>query len=519
MSVTSLRWSPRSVLLLSLLLTVGLRVPFLPITFFNVDEAVSAVAAEAIRDGGLPYRDAIDHRGPLTYYAYAVVFALMGEGSMWAVHVGYLLIVLAMQVLVFGLGKWLHGAWCGAWAALAYGVFAWSNPFHEMWAAHTEWLLTLLSAGGLLMLLRHGQQAQVGYLLLMGVCWGLATLSKQVAVLECGAILGFWGWLRWREGKWRSWWGELAWIGLGGAVTLGGVAGYFWARGAWSDWVFYVWTYNTQYYMPEVTGLRRWENAIKLLGYFIVNKPLLLLLLGLAAWRLPRLWDLETFRREGWLWAWVGGSVLAALAGGRVFLHYLIPALAPLSLLSALGLMQLWDHRPGWLRRSQVLCLGSLGLLISLGTTFYTTAFLLKEDMSVTEFLPFVETIRAQSQPDEPIFVWGFAPELYYLSGRPPASRFSFCNVLTGYIPAGNESKVDTRYAIVPGVWDSLYQDLSRRWPSFIVDTQPANYREYGKFSLAEYPLGDWMEHRYILDSTFHREYPEAIFHLYRRQP
>jgi 4-amino-4-deoxy-L-arabinose transferase-like glycosyltransferase len=519
MSQVSFRWSPSLLLLLALLLALGLRLPFLSVTFFSVDEAVSAVAAESIRAGGLPYRDAIDHRGPLTYYAYAAIFALVGKASMGAVHLVYILLLLGIQGLLFVLGKWLRNAWLGAWAALCYGLFSWANPFHEMWAAHTEWLLTLFSVLAIWLLTRYWERPKASLLLLAGLGWGMAALSKQVAVLEMGAVLAFMTFVHARSRNWKQWFLEMSLIGLGFVAIMGAVVAYFWVNGAWEDWIFYVWTYNTQYYMPEVVGLRRWLNAAKLLGAFFLNKPLLLLLLGMAGWRLPRLRNPETFRQEGWLWAWTAGSLLAALAGGRVFLHYLIPALAPLSLLAALGLCQWWEHRPSWLSLRRGLLIGSLGLLISLGTTFHRYAYLLQGDASITEFEPFLETIRSQSKPDAPIFVWGFAPEFYYLTDRAPASRFSFCNVLTGHIPAGNEAKTDTRYAIVPGVWDTLYQDLSRQWPAFIIDTQPGDYRAYGKYPISQYPLGEWMAERYVFDTLFHQAHPEALFHLYRHLP
>jgi len=34
---------------------------------WNMDEAISACAAVSINLGGVPYRDAVDHRGPVTY--------------------------------------------------------------------------------------------------------------------------------------------------------------------------------------------------------------------------------------------------------------------------------------------------------------------------------------------------------------------------------------------------------------------------------------------------------------------
>src|SRR5262249_23572201 len=84
-------------LLFVLLALMRWPVPQRPI--LDVDESVSALIANAWLDGGVPYKDAIDQRGPVTYLIYAVVFALFGRGNMTAVHG-------ALLALIF-LATWL----------------------------------------------------------------------------------------------------------------------------------------------------------------------------------------------------------------------------------------------------------------------------------------------------------------------------------------------------------------------------------------------------------------------------
>ena len=89
------------------------RIPTAAIPTFNVDEAVSAVVAQEIAEGGLPYRDAIDHRGPLTYYFYALIFQLVGDWNMEAVHVAYALVLSLIALLLFWMDR-ETGLWGGA---------------------------------------------------------------------------------------------------------------------------------------------------------------------------------------------------------------------------------------------------------------------------------------------------------------------------------------------------------------------------------------------------------------------
>ncbi|MEM7367521.1 MAG: glycosyltransferase family 39 protein [Bacteroidota bacterium] len=506
--------TPTHILLcLILLLSLGLRLPFHHITFFSVDEAVSAVVGSSILEGGLPYKDAIDHRGPLTYYAYAGIFALTGSGDMAGVHTIYIWLYLGLSLGIWWIGKTSFSEKVGVWAALLFTVFSWANPFHEMWAAHTEWLLTAASLVGMgVWLNARGRWHRC---LLAGMLFGLCTLSKQVGALEVGAVLGYLVLRGWGANKDKrvGFTKEAGFLLLGWGVPMALTAWGFWWSGAWEDWVFYLWTYNTAYYMPEIEGIRRGMNTLKLFGAFFLHKWMLL---GVIAWTIyHRISKVGRHPRELWLICWVGAAFLEAMAGGRAFLHYLIPALIPLCLLGAVGIVHLLQRQKQkrWLKPMLI-----IGLVWPILVTGYHHSFMFHTDTSITEFEAIVEEIRSTTTEADQIFVWGFAPEIYVLSGRSPASRFSFCNVLTGHIPAGNESKEDTRYAIVPGSWDILMQELAHHPPTYIIDTQVADYRAYGKYPIGQYPLATLLEAEYELAQEFHQQHPEVIFDVYQRR-
>ena len=81
-----------------------LRTPSLPVKFYNVDEASSAVIANAIIDGKMPYQSAVEHRGPVTYYAYAIIFSLCGKNNMQAIHF-FLNVLIALEaILIYRIG-------------------------------------------------------------------------------------------------------------------------------------------------------------------------------------------------------------------------------------------------------------------------------------------------------------------------------------------------------------------------------------------------------------------------------
>ncbi len=71
--------------------------------------------------------------------------------------------------------------------------------------------------------------------------------------------------------------------------------------------------------------------------------------------------------------------------------------------------------------------------------------------------------------------------------------------MLTGLIPWENAG-VNTAYAVVPGTWELLMQDLIKNRPTVIVDTSPGNYRGYAKYPIHDFPpLDEYIKNYYEL--------------------
>ena len=76
-----------------------LRAPYASVPFFNVDEALIAVMADAILDGEILYRDVWEHQTPLSYFIYSLVFVLFGKNNMTAIHlfgIGWIILTALM---------------------------------------------------------------------------------------------------------------------------------------------------------------------------------------------------------------------------------------------------------------------------------------------------------------------------------------------------------------------------------------------------------------------------------------
>ncbi|RJP55900.1 MAG: hypothetical protein C4541_13405 [Candidatus Auribacter fodinae] len=119
--------------------------------------------------------------------------------------------------------------------------------------------------------------------------------------------------------------------------------------------------------------------------------------------------------------------------------------------------------------------------------------------------------LRAQTTKDDTLFVWGFCPELYYLSGRRPASRYIHCNFLVGDIcpyPYGpRPNNIQQRH------WDELFTDLNTSMPEYIIDISPSDYLFFGSNEIAKYP-----EFEAFLKNRYRMEKRMGSFVLYKKK-
>jgi hypothetical protein len=526
-----------SLLVLAALLYLGLRLPYLHIQFFNVDEAVSAVVGMAILDGGLPYVEAVDHRGPLTYGFFAVIFSLFGDWNMAAVQGVYTGLHLLMCALLYGIGRRIDQPWTGGWAALMYAVWVWVSPFFEMWPAHTEWLLTLCSVLGygayLIAPGRPGQRSWRRSLSLVGIglLFGLGFLSKQLGALEAGGIGGYLLLeLGFRQQNWRGLLTECGLMLVGWLLPLACLIVLYAQADALADLWFFGWEYNIRYYVGPQDWLTRLEYTIKLFPAFFLNKILLASLLGGSLWFFP--WreirqasgsqpaDASSGEALGWHWllpGWWLATWLEAMVGGRAFEHYLIPAIAPMTLLGAWVLMR-WQHELHAHKRlwqTTLLAVG-LGLLLPILQQWQQYKFMRPTDTSVIEFVDVAAYLKARTAPEDRLFVWGFAPQIYALSERRPASRFNFCTFLVGLVPGVKVAVETAPQYEVPGAWDKLRRDFEAHPPAYVIDA--TRYRPYFEaYPPERYPLGEWLARDYEVDPDYHFD-PEFPYRVWRRK-
>ena len=160
---------------IALFLTVFIRLRFADAPFER-DEGEYAYAGMMILRGQLPYADFYNMKLPGVYYFYALIFKLFGQ-SVAVVRYTLLFINLLTAFFVFKTAEnWFSRnlAW---WAS---GIFLLlSIGFHAQgWIANCEHFVNLFVAAGLVFLTKRWSPT---YLFLCGLMFGFATLMKQHA--------------------------------------------------------------------------------------------------------------------------------------------------------------------------------------------------------------------------------------------------------------------------------------------------------------------------------------------------
>lgn len=525
-------------------------VPSIPIR--DVDESVSALIAGTWLEGGVPYRDAIDQRGPVTYALYAAVFAVAGVYNMQAVHGLLLMLVLAAAFVTYRIARrgvlGPSGAAIGFVAAFLVATASFSYRRSQMLAFHTEWPMMLAVALAML-LVWHGLRRRVQHgggrsHAIAGGLFAIAFLSKQPGIFDAGAAAVFV--LLWQHRRGALLSRETVRVaGLLAAGFFGVLAAcgaYFALAGAWADFVYYYWTYNVEHYTAVVpmsdrlSGLDPFAHR----RHYLTANPLLLvggswtIAVALGGWIRRRRTDLRLLVAIWLVFAYFGASY-----SGRNFGHYFIQIIPAASLAAAFMIHDLWRLTSRIGRRwpampdLQVAARGAIILGVALAVALPIARFgddiawrkLWREPGSrgsraERDRQRLLEAIRARSSDADSIFVWGYYPELYVLAPRRPASRYSNTNYLTGLLPWANDDPgVDTSAHIVPGAWEILMAELEASRPRLVVDTAIGGHRAYGKYPVDGFPrLAGWLDANYRLEERVDDERGRPMAGLWARR-
>lgn len=543
--------------------------------FFNVDEGIGAVVADSILEGGVYYRDSIDQRGPVTYYIYALIFALFGKNNIFALHCGLILIIFGIAVFLYLIGVLIADRKTACWAVLFFAVFAHRFSASNMLAFHTEWCAIFFNTAGAYLFLKYLFKAGNIFIFFSGFSFGLAFFSKQPALLDFLTALFFCFIFNYIGGKKNTPASikPCIYMAAGFFLPVIIIVTYYCLNNALKDFWFYFWVYNNRYYVAAVPALQRIKIAffyfINPKGFLMVNYLLVLSFCAAGFIAVKRFFhNCKKLNRELlidlYFFFWGISAYIGASYTGRNYGHYFIMILPSFCLLGAKTMQGLFNSVNYYFNTNKykslsirvlliiVICFGMIfpviisadnkelahGLLsgrIVAGSKFlhfalwdYGNTLFSSEEFFAKRRLPLLQReldelvryMRRTGASYEKIFVWGFYPEIYALAGLMPASRYTYCNFLTGLLPWVNVGKeIDTSAGIVPGSWDIFMGEIKKNMPLYIVDTSFGNHKGYGKYPLYKFQtFFHFISNNYVMEKIIFRSDMRISFLLFKRK-
>ncbi len=445
------------------LLTVVTRLPSVLHPRAIDDEAIYAVVANEIVEGGKPYVDAVERKPPLLFWTYAGVFEVAGEYNWRALHVVALLWTLATMGGLYVIGRELFDRPTGLTAALLASVFGsfatWKNlafngeimmnlPLVWAWAiglgrSHSRFRPELLAAGALL---------------------GTAFLLKQPGAIAAVPLAIYLLLPSYRRSRGRAKGESVAQAAILTAGFLGAlasVATILAYQGILREASYWTVADHT---VPHVF----WEKGImQSLSFAAICLPLLIGT-ALALRGEGDLWADKTAERIA-LFGLLGASMIGAAAGARFYPHYYIQLLPPLVLLAAPAYAAVWRQKvqPRWWMPGPLIMQTWLALTVVAFFVLHWQGLAARRQPTVAG-----RYLAKNSAPNDRIFVWGQFPEIYLDAGRRPASRYIATFPLTGYVFGGRVPGLNTHDRIRLGVWDKLAVDFALHPPEYVIDTE-----------------------------------------------
>jgi 4-amino-4-deoxy-L-arabinose transferase-like glycosyltransferase len=522
-------------------LNLLLRVFYIRYDFVNGDEGVRALTAVRMLEGARLYADVVTDKPPGASLFYAEVFAVFGR-SMKAVHVAATVWNFGTSVVVYLIASQLYNKRIGLWAALLFVYFSTNYFTQDTMAANTELLMAMPYAAAFYFFMVSDQADKKGSehfayipLIAAGLLTGLATLFKQIGVLNLAffalyEVLSAW---KARSGlavSIRQCIARLSLIAVGFGVVLAGVAVWLKSMHALGDFWRNAFMLNMFYIDSEPANL--WVKFMlgRGLGFIFFNATLWTLAVW-AAWRSLRT-DRERRKdvvdeSDHAIALWCGVSLVAVIISGRFYGHYFIPALPGLSLLAAHGVQLLRSAlvEPAYRRRARV-GLAMLGVLFSIGLVrcHHRTAVLAYETATGTrtewsanwgmtkreqEAEVVSEYVRQRISPGDPLYIWGYAHDVYWRTGCRPASRYLTPYFIDGRFADAEATVSSSGAELRAEAAANLLDDLQRNKPGLILDVE-GNFK-----SLPYADLVDFIDQNYRYEGNAGLD-PSRPFHVLR---
>jgi hypothetical protein len=393
-----------------------------PPLWLNMDEGyATAMALRLVKDGGLPYTNAVDQRGPVMAWVYELAVQL---GGAFDLHVVRYTGLLFAELTVLGVFAATRAIRRGVGAGIAAFLFAlhlavFKNPFDSL-ALNGELIALPFILFGFAALARK----RVELLLLGGMLVTLGFFAKQTLGGHI-VVAAVWVLLP-SEDRVR----RFAWFAGGVLATCAVILSPYALTGELHTFRYYFTTYGRMAYLAPTTH----DDIVALTVSYYVRQYYGFLLLGGAL----LVWRSGLAARIAILNAVV--AIPETVLTGRPLWHYFLPFEALASIVVGLAIASrahlVSDRLEPFLRGAVALVLAVLLVVWPKGPSILMSGEpAMPHDSLDPAKEPLGRWLEAHTEADDRLFVWGFRADVHTSGRRWPASRFVYCIFQSGFTP------------------------------------------------------------------------------------
>jgi hypothetical protein len=490
---------------------------------FGRDQGEYAVIGSEVLAGKVAYRDVFDVKPPPTHLMHAAALALFGH-SMMAIRILDLAWQTATALLLFTLAR-AFGLSRGA-GHLAAGSYALLYFSFDFWhTTQTDGFLVLPTVAAVLFFRRFAASRSTAPLVLAGVAAGCAAVFKYPIGLLGPLLAALAASTRRRVTD-----GALLLAGM--SVPVLALAAYLAWQSSLADFLFIQQHYIDDYAFRQHAArafLSATRRAARIAFAARSSTGLTLAFCGLVLLIFEFSRRLAKEQATAVVTAWSVVAVTHLLVQNKFYTYHCLPLLAP----AALQLAWLVDRGrqqldPWPLARRSWTAAAWLALAVALvpsqvprherawnvvrGTLSLRAAYVAWDDTSgipwsVSDYLEVADYLRDAAPDGGTAFVWAFEPEIYFMSGLRPASRFIYNFPLYGRFWWRDHRA-------------SVIDELRRTRPAFVIVARDDAISFVTQTSRDSYQAFlDFPELRAHVEECFVFDIPVERYLLYRRRP
>jgi 4-amino-4-deoxy-L-arabinose transferase-like glycosyltransferase len=409
------------------------------------DQGTFAVIGQDILEGGTPYVDSWDVKPPLIYYAYALSMAVFGETST-ALRLIDIILIVPIALCLYWIGRRATNERVGLWAMLIFATMYFRSSFWTL--TQNDGIAILPMALAVIFTIKAndvvpGSRQSMGYAFGAGI-FAAITLWFKYPFIAFVLALAFYRLWRLRGNNYSSI------IKEGLSFTAGGVLlslvflGYLALIGGLDEFLRNVEATSSYASLNHDAGtaastildaarsqLRNW--------YWMI-------------WLIP-LWPFLVMREKGFnaTWGiilfWLAGALLSMLVQARGYEYHWLPMLPSLALIAADSLDRILvftterifnrQDKLAYIAISMVGVIGLLGLIAvatwedtysyilgNQSRTEYYQQFRFGDSFLASESQEVSDYISDRVSDDNHLYIWGFRPEVYFMSDLDSPTRF-----------------------------------------------------------------------------------------------